>query len=200
MNLLAIKFGSRHDASKSFFRGRDGNIGRAHAAADEGKHEDQAGDPEVEDHGEVVVHGPPEANEGVGERAHANVVVLAEQHRGGHNLQNELAQARDERAVDGAHSSAEPPGANEHEERVQSNYTIGGSHEDSDDGEGGATLLAVHITVFGKVHLSCEEIVGKLVIGPVDSASNLNFDIPSLVTEGRLPIVSHQGLTRAARD
>ena len=184
MNLLAIKFGSRHDASKSFFRGRDGNIGRAHAAADEGKHEDNSGDPKIESHGKVVIHGPSEVIKSVCKRTGADVVVLGEHHRASDDSEDELNEARCQGAVHGAYSCSVSPCTYKHEERVKSDDFEGSAQNHSDYSELRATFLAVHVTVIGKIIEGLKEISGHLFVVPVEFTNNLQVNIPGTATEG----------------
>ena len=170
-------------------------VGGAHSAADERQHENQGHDPEVECHRDVVVHGPPEAGEGVGERAATDVVVLGEEHGAGDDGEDELEHASDEGAVDGADSPSVPPGTDEHEERVKSDDAEGGTHELSDDGETRAELLAVHVTVFLKVKERLLQVSSQLLLVPADLTTDSELNVPRVGAEGRALLVDAPGTT-----
>ena len=177
-----------------------GLLSGAHAAADERQHKDQAANPQVEGHHKVIVHCPPEAFEGVGEGAGANVVVLGEHHSAGNNGEDELEHAGDEGAVDRTDPPSVSPGADEHEECVEGDDTEGGAHEDSDDGELGSSLLAIHVTVVVEVDEGLAEVSGQVLVGPVDSTTDNEINIPGIGSVSRVAGVDGEGLTaRSAR-
>ena len=165
-----------------------GDDSRAEAAADEGNHEDTASDPEVESHGEIVVHGPSETIESVCQRSSANTVVPGEHHGSNDDVEDHLNEASNQGAVDGADSPSVSPGTDEHEERVKSDNSEGSSHEGCNYGELGATFLAIHVTVICKILKSLKELSCHFFVIVVDGTINLQLYVPSIATEGPITV------------
>merc|ERR1739844_446424 len=89
--------------------------GGAHSAADEDKHPDEAEDPNNKRNVEVIGHSPGHASCRRCKRAGAHSIILCEQKGTDDTKDNELEEAGEEGAVDGADSPSVPPGSNEHE-------------------------------------------------------------------------------------
>jgi hypothetical protein len=124
-----------------------GLVGGAQSTADEYKHPDEAEDPNNKCDVKVVGHGPGEGFGGSFERARAQSIILCE-HEGADNTKNnELEEAGEEGAVDGADSPSVPPSSNEHEKCVETDDTVDDAHEGSDQSKLRSRFLAVDVTV-----------------------------------------------------
>jgi len=141
------------------------SVGTAHSAAHEGDHEDKLGNPEHHVHVVVVGHGVKStlSSQDSGARAQDRG-VLAEDVGGRGDEDNELEQAGEEGAVGRDHSALLHPGSAEHEEGVEADEGEGKSVQRGDNGEAGASLLAVHITVLNQFEVGLNEIDSCLVI------------------------------------
>ena len=136
------------------------HVGGAAAEAEEDEHEDDLGAPDVDVGGVVISHGPHEAAGGVREGAVAEGGgVLVEEEGGRDDDDAELEQAGAAGAVDAENSESVLPGADEHEERVESDDAEGDSVEEGNDGETGAGFLAVHVAVLDKLNVLLEALL-----------------------------------------
>ena len=123
------------------------SVGGAHSAADEDKHPNKANNPNNKGDIEVISHCPRHACGSVGQRASTDSVILCE-HKGTNDTEdNELEEANEECAVDGADSPSVSPGSNEHEKCVDSDEAVDDAHQSCDEGKLGACLLTVDVTV-----------------------------------------------------
>ena len=140
----------------------------AEAAAAEEEHSEEGDDPEGESHVEIISHSPDHIlTVGLDHRAAADGVVLGEEKGSDDDRKDELAQAGGESADDRAESPSVSPGANEHEEGIKTNETVGEAHEASDHGEVGSGGLAVDVAILDQINVVSEEISVKILISPV---------------------------------
>ena len=129
------------------------------------------------------MHGPSPASESGCHRSCADCVVLGEEHGTSDNCKDELKEAGDKSAVDRADSAPVSPGSDEHEERVETDNSESGGHENGDGSQLRARFLAVHITIFRDIGHGFKQIGRELLVVPVQAAFYFNFDIPSISTE-----------------
>ena len=135
-----------------------GSEGGAQSAAEEDKHPDEAEDPNDKRDVEVVCHGPGQAYGGRIQRACADSVPFCEQEGSDDTKKNELEEAGEEGAVDGADSPSVPPGANEHANGIDANNCVCNAHKNGHYCELRALGETVDITVFIKFYLLLQEI------------------------------------------
>ena len=119
-----------------------GMVSLNEAEAHEDKQEDPANAKQAQGHRKIITHRPAEVFIGVRSRETAHCVVLGEQKRGGNNQHDQLQEEREEGAVERAESVPVEPNADEHDNGVGGDHSVGHAHDDGDDGELGALLLA----------------------------------------------------------
>ena len=142
--------------------------GGAHSAADEDKHPNEANDPNNKGDIEVVCHSPRHGSGGCKERATADSVILCYQKSTDYTEDNELEQAGEESAVNGADSPSVSPGSDEHEKRVKADNTVNNAHECCDQSQLRACLLAVDVTVIDQFYKILEEVLVQVLITHTD--------------------------------
>ena len=145
----------------------------AEAAAAEEEHGEEGDDPEGESHVEIISHSPDHIlTVGLDHRAAADGVVLGEEEGSDDDRKDELAHAGGKSADDRAESPSVSPGADEHEDGVKTNKTVGEAHEASDEGKVGSGGLAVDVAILDQINVVREEISVKILISPVHASTN----------------------------
>ena len=98
-----------------------------------------------------------------------------------------MEHANSEGAVDRADSPSVSPRANEHEDGIEADEAVDGTEEASNDGELGASSLAVDITVLNHIDVVAQQVSVQVLVIPVCFGTISGF-------EGSVPSVSVVGV------
>ena len=93
-----------------------------------------------------------------------------------------MEHANSEGAVDRADSPSVSPRANEHEDGIEADKAVDGTEEASNDGELGASSLAVDITVLDHIDVVAQQVSVQVLVVPVcfGAVSGFEGSVPSL--------------------
>ena len=125
-------------------------------AADEAEHEEEGDNPEGASDVEIVSHGPDADTPGRSHGAHADLGVLGVEEGAGGDEDTELEEADEPGEVSGADSESVSPGADKHKESVEGDEAVNKTHETGDEGQLGASSLAVDIAIINHVDVVSE--------------------------------------------
>ena len=149
------------------------SVSLAETAAAEEHHSEEADDPEGEGHIEIIGHSPDHIVAiRLHHRAGADRVVFCEEQGTNNDRKDKLDETGSGSANDRAESPSVSPDTNEHENCVQGNNAVGGSHQTGDKSELRARLLAVNVTVLNQINPVFQKVTVEVLITPVHFTSD----------------------------
>ena len=144
----------------------------APTAAEEDEECEPASEVEVGHGVHVVGHGPLDTlASSWREGSEAAQTELAEDHGSGDDKNGKLEDEDAESAPDGAQTAVAAPGANDHEESVETSETIGDGGESGSKGDLRALLLAVNVTLVNQLDVVGQAVDEQIFVVDVDFAA-----------------------------